>query len=56
MIGLLLVIIGLAGLLPVVPIPGLMQLTATIKGIGKFAGPAGYVLIIIGAILMTMGY
>ena len=34
-IGFLLIIIGLVSLLPVIPIPGLYHLTATIKGIGK---------------------
>jgi|APSaa5957512622_1039677.scaffolds.fasta_scaffold459560_1 hypothetical protein len=56
MIGLIIFIIGLAGIIPVIPIPGLMHLTASIKGIGVFSGPAGYVLVLIGGILMSMGY
>ena len=54
-IGPLLLIIGLISLLPVIPIPGIRHLSATIKGIGSFSGPAGFVLILIGAILWSMG-
>ncbi|MFH1365474.1 MAG: hypothetical protein ABIH28_02745 [archaeon] len=54
-IGPLLLIIGLISLLPVIPIPGVRHLHATIKGIGSFSGPAGFVLIVIGAILWALG-
>ena len=54
-IGPLLFIIGLISLLPVIPIPGIRYLSATIKGIGSVSGPAGFVLIIIGSILWSMG-
>ena len=54
-IGPILLVIGLISLLPVIPIPGIRHLSATIKGFGSFSGPAGFVLIIIGAILWSMG-
>ena len=54
-IGFILFIIGLLSLLPIIPLPGLMHLHAAIKGMGSFSGPAGFVLIIIGAILWSMG-
>ncbi|MFH1505498.1 MAG: hypothetical protein ABIE94_00735 [archaeon] len=54
-IGPLLLVIGLIVMLPVVPIPGLAHISATIKGIGRIAGPAGYVFIILGAILWSYG-
>ena len=55
LVGQLLFIIGLLSLFPIVPIPGLMQLTASLQEIGKISGPSGYVLIIIGAILWQSG-
>lgn len=55
-IGTLLIVIGLLSFIPVIPIPGLAPLHATIKGIGRFSGPAGIVFILVGAILYTYGF
>ena len=55
LIGILLIIVGLVSFIPVVPIAWIAHLHATIKGIGRFSGPAGFVLILVGAILHSYG-